>query len=154
MIFFFSVTKSYRGYSNPKISKERLEKAADVFTYAILGILKSKAVKATYSVEIAIDHDIIRYIFRGHGTLSGDGISMLYELSDFSRFCLPSYWYYYLNELGQGSAVRFPLKLKLVLKFSKKRFTFSKGALRQASRSPVENVLITVNRRACDGHNI
>ena len=86
--------------------------------------------KATYSVEIVIDHDIIRYIFRGHGTLSGDGILMLYELTDFSRFCLPSYWHYYLNELGQGIAVRFPLKLKQVLKFSKKRFICSNGELK------------------------
>ena len=75
---------------------------------------------------------------------------MLYEQTDFSRFCLPLYWYYYLNELGQGIAVRIPLKLKPVLKFSKKRFIFSNGELRQAPRSPVENVVITVNRRECD----
>lgn len=105
-------------------------------------------------MEIAVDHDVIRHIFRGHGTLSGDGISMLYELTDFSKFCLPLYWYYYLKELGQGIAIRFPLKLKLVLKFSKKRFICSNGELKQAPMSPVKNVLITVNRRACDRHNI
>ena len=48
----------------------------------------------------------------------------------------------------------FPLKLKPVLKFSKKHFIFSNGELRQAPRSPVENVVITVNRRECDRHNI
>lgn len=110
--------------------------------------------KATYSAEIPVDHDILRYIFRGRGTLSGDGISMVYEITDFRRFCLPSYWYYYLNELGQGIAVSFPLKLKPVLKFSKKRFIFSNGKLKQAPMSPVENVIITVNRRACDRFNI
>ena len=79
---------------------------------------------------------------------------MLYELTDFSRFCLPSYWHYYLNELGQGIVVHFPLKLKQVLKFSKKRLICSNGVLKQAHVSPVENVLITVNMRACDRHNI
>lgn len=105
--------------------------------------------KATYSAEIPVDHDILRYIFRGRGTLSGDGISMVYEITDFSRFCLPSYWYYYLNELGQGIAVSFHLKLKPVL-----NFIFSNGKLKQAPMSPVENVIITVNRRACDRFNI
>ena len=105
--------------------------------------------KATYSTEILLDHDIIRYAFRGRGKLSGDRISMLYE-KDFSRLCLPSFWHYYLNQLGQGVAVNFPVKLKSVLKMSRKRFIVSNGKLGQAPMSPVEKLIITINRKACD----
>lgn len=79
---------------------------------------------------------------------------MLHELTDFSRFWLPSYWYYYLYGLREGIAVHFPLRLKLLLKFSKKRFICSNGELKQAPMSPVEDVLIKVNRRACERHDI
>ena len=94
--------KSHRGFPYPRISSERLEAAAVNFTEAILGLLKCKAVRATYSTEILLDHDIIRYLFRGRGKLSGDRISLLYEKEDFSRLCLPLFWYYYLNQLGKA----------------------------------------------------
>ena len=86
--------------------------------------------------------------------MSGDGISMLYEKDDFNRFCLPPYWYYYLNQLGQGVAISFPLKLKPVLRSSKKRFIISASEVKQAPMFQVENLIITVNRRACYGLNI
>lgn len=110
--------------------------------------------KATYSTEISLDHDIIRYVFGGRGKLSGDRISMLYEKEDFSRLCLPSFWHYYLNQLGQGVAVNFPVKLKSVLKMSRKRFIVSNGKLGQAPMSPVEKLVITINRKACDQFGI
>ena len=108
--------------------------------------------KATYSAEIIIDHDITRHVFSGRGRLSGDGVSMLYEKYDFSRFCLPQFWHY-LNQLGQG-VVNFPIKLKSVLKMSKKRFIMSNGELTQATMSPMEKVTITVNRKACNRFSI
>ena len=146
--------KSHRGFSYPRISSERLEAAAVNFTEAILGLLKCKAVRATYSTEILLDHDIIRYLFRGRGKLSGDRISLLYEKEDFTRLCLPPFWYYYLNQLGQGVAVNFPIKLKSVLKMSRKRFIVSSGALVQATMSPIEKLIITINRKACDQFSI
>ena len=38
---------------------------------------------------------------------------MLYEKDDFSRLELPSYWWYYLTDFGEGIAVDFPIKLTL-----------------------------------------
>ena len=143
--------KSHRGFPYPRISSERLEAAAVI--EAILGLLKCKAVRATYSTEILLDHDI-RYLFRGRGKLLGDRISLLYEKEDFSRLCLPPFWYYYLNQLGQGVAVKFPIKLKSVLKISRKRFIVSNGALVQATMSPIEKLIITINRKACDQFSI
>lgn len=110
--------------------------------------------KATYSAEIIIDHDIIRHVFSGRGRLSGDGVSMPYEKDDFSRFCIPQFWHYYLNQLGEGIVVNFPIKLKSVLKMSKKRFIVPNGELTQAPMSPMEKVTITVNRKACNRFSI
>ncbi|XP_068681258.1 uncharacterized protein [Montipora foliosa] len=143
-----------RGYNNPCVSIERLEKAAVVFSEAILGILKCRAVKATYSAEISFDHDVLRYIFKGQGKGPQNGVSMLYEKDDLKRFCLPSYWYCYLDQLGQGATIDFPLKLKPVLRFSKKRFIVLKGEIKQAPLIPVEKLIIVVNRRACDGSTV
>ena len=110
--------------------------------------------KATYSAEIIIDHDIIRHVFSGRGRLSGDGVSMLYEKDDFSRFCLPQFWHYYFNQLGEGIVVNFLIKLKSVLKMSKKCFIVSNGELTQAPMSPMEKVTITVNRKVCNRFSI
>ena len=38
---------------------------------------------------------------------------MLYEKDNFSRLKLPPYWWYYLNNFGEGRAVDFPIKLTL-----------------------------------------
>ena len=69
-----------------------------------------------------------------------DGVSILYEKDDFSRLELPQYWWYYLNELREGIAVDFPIKLKTVLTYLKHRHamharvTFSGGWINRNSR--------------------
>ena len=74
---------------------------------------------------------------------------MVYD-KDFSMLCLPPCWHYYLHQLGQNVAVNFPMKLKLVLRLSKKCFIVSNGILVQATMSPIEKLIITSNRNACD----
>lgn len=133
---------------------ERVQSASASFLEGILSILKSNAVKVIYSAEITIDHDVLRYILNGKGKRAADGVSMFYEKNDFARFELPHYWYYCLNELGQGIAVDFPVKLKNVLTNLKKRFISCSGQVKLAQTFPVENVVIYVNRKACDGGKI
>ena len=93
-----------------------------VFSEAILGILKCKAFQATYSVKISLNHDILRYMFNGRGKSSADGMCMIYKESDFKKLCLPHFWHCYLDQLGQGVSIKFPLKLKPIVRFSKKAF--------------------------------
>ena len=100
---------------------ERVQSASASFLEGILSILKSNAVKVIYSTEIRIDHDILRYVLNGKGKRAADGVRMVYEKNDFARFELPYYWYYCLNQLGQGIAADFPVKLKTVLTNSKKK---------------------------------
>ena len=117
---------NFRRYTEPNITDVRLEAAATTFVEAVLAILKCRV---NYSTKVSIDHDIIRFVFRNKGTSATDGY-LLYEKDDFSRFCLPPFWYYYLDELGQGISVNFPIKLKSKLAFDSKRFVVnSKGTL-------------------------
>jgi len=120
----------------------------------VSSILKSKSVKSLHSTDIRIDHDIMRYIFRGLGEVSADNHSMLYERADFDRFNLPPYWYYCLNEHGQGIAVDFPVKIRLMLSYTNTYYIVSSGKLQKTPISPIEKVLITLNRKACDQHNL
>jgi hypothetical protein len=143
-----------RAYSNPVLTTERLQHGATLFMEAILTILTSNAVKAIHSTETRIYHDILRYVFRGKGKQAADGEHMLYEKDDFSRFDLPKYRYYYVNQLAQGIAVDFPIKLKSILNWGKKRYIVSNGKLKLAPNSPVEKVMIFVNRKACGCNNI
>ena len=42
-----------------------------------------------------------------------NGVSMLSEKDNFFSLELPPYWWYYLNDFGEGIAVDFPIKLTL-----------------------------------------
>ena len=92
-----------------------------------------------------MDHDIVRYVIRRKDKKAHDGVSILYEKDDFSRLELPQYWWYYLNELREGIAVDFPIKLKTVLTYLKHRHamharvTFSDGWI---NRNIVSDVYI------------
>ena len=74
-----------------------------------------------------------------------DGVSILYEKDDFSSPRTTKYWWYYLNELREGIAVDFPIKLKTVLTYLKHRHamharvTFSGGWI---NRNIVSDVYI------------
>ncbi|XP_028404815.1 uncharacterized protein LOC114527383 [Dendronephthya gigantea] len=137
-----------RSYTEPNITKSRLDAAAATFVEAVLGILKSKSCRANFITKVPIDNDIIRYVFRNKGISASAGY-MLYEKEDFSRFCLPPFWDYYLDELGQGVAVDFPVKLKPILKFHPKRYIVgNKGALEKGPLIPLEKISMSVNRKA------
>lgn len=101
-----------------------------------------------HSTTITIDHDIIRFVFGNNGTPSEDKF-ILHEKDDFSRLCLPPFWYYYLDELGQGVQVDFLVKLKTQLAFkSKQYFVKECGTLEKGPFIPYENVCLVINRKA------
>ena len=97
-----------------------------------------------------MDHDIVRHIFQGKGQESPDGKFMLYEKDDFERFELPFYWYYYLDELGQGIMLKFLLKIKTKLSFVQKRVIVNNGKVEMGPSIPKEKIIIELQRMACD----
>lgn len=105
--------------------------------------------RSVFTDTVCIDHDIMRFVLRNKGQASPDKF-MLYEKEDFGRFRLPQFWDYYLDALGQGVKVHFPIKIRTKLGFSSKRFVVNgDGVLDKAPMIPLEKVVIIVNRRAC-----
>ena len=60
------------------------------FVEAILGLLKCKSTRISFTAPINVDHDIVRYIFRNKGIIGPDNY-MLYEKDNFCRLCLPPF---------------------------------------------------------------
>ena len=144
----------FRSYTEPTIEGWRLEAAAAAFVEAVLGILKCKSVRVSFNTCISIDHDIVRYIFKNKGSIAPDGFN-LYTKEDFSRFCLPPFWYYYFDELGEGVSVDFPVKLKTKLGFHSKRFIVNNfGSIKKGPLIPSEKVSVVIIRKACSKNTI
>ena len=140
----------YRSYSHPAVSGDRLERAAVIFSEAVLSLLKSKSVRLRFTETVCIDHDIIRFVLKNKGRASPNDKFMLYDKEDFLNFGLPQFWNYYLDALGQGVKVLFPIKIKMKLGFTSTRFVVNEdGLLDKAPLTPLEKVVIVINRRAC-----
>ena len=74
---------------------------------------------------------------------------------DFSRFCLPPFWYYYFDELGEGVSVDFLVKLKTKLGFHSKRLIVNNfGSLEKGPLIPSEKVSVVIMRKACSKNTI
>ena len=132
------------------IAQDRLEKAAATFSEAVLGLLKRKSTCLQLSANIHIDHDIMRYVLNNKGQMSPDNKFMLHNRDDFIKLGLPCFWDYYLDELGQGQKVIFPIKLRLKLGYSSKRFVIDgRQTLTKAQAIPMQMVMIFIIRRAC-----
>ena len=138
----------------PKVSSDRLERASVVFLEAILGILKCKRHCLLYSATVDIEHDILRYVFQNKGQATPDGKFMLYQKNDFARLKLPEYWDYYLDVLGQGVKINFPVKLRSKLCFVQKRYIAKDKKVEKGPFIPREKLFIYVNRSACDQNSV
>lgn len=80
----------------------------------------------------------------------------LYEKEDFSRLmpALSNHWWYYLDELGEGQAVDFPVKIKPIVTWTSLHFIWENNQLKQAPRIPQEKLCVTVVRRCCNIDNL
>ena len=127
-------------------SASRLEIAARSFASGVLHLLKSKAMGNGY---ISMDHDCLRYITQGKGTSSEHRRYYLFERSDFGRLpMLPSDWWYFLNQHGEGKKVDFPMKIKAALGWSPKKF------ISDGKRFPIERLSVCFARLPCNEKNI
>ena len=102
-----------------------------------------------------MDQDVFRYLLRGRGrpATNYSGVVLL-EKADFDRFNLPHYWHYFLNELGEGRAIAFPIRAKPYLGKSSKRWVERGGKLCEAPVTPIETVTWFVPRWPCNAKNV
>ena len=144
---------STRGYERPpKPTITRLEHATRMFASGISSMLKTKVLG---NGLIEIDLDIWRYIVQGKGIPCEHRGHFLNQEKDFNRFhMLPSDWWYYLSEQGEGKKIDFPLKAKAVLLWSPKKHAVRGGKLVETPRFPIEKISISFSRTPCNQENI
>ena len=97
-----------------------METAGKDFHQAIMTSLKGKSFAP---VDVRMELDVYRFIFRGKGVPSEHKGYQMYNKADFARFStLPESWWYILDENGQGSAIDFPLKMKAALSWTHEHY--------------------------------
>lgn len=125
----------FRQYQRPnRPSQPRLEEAARQFYTGTLSALKSSSVSPIY---IPMDLDIWRYIVQDKGKDSEHKGFKLYDLEDMQKLnTLPKYWWYYLNQHGEGQAVKPPMKIKPVLSWSPATNIIYNGRVVEGASAP------------------
>lgn len=107
------------------------------------------------SIHINMELDVWRFVTHGKGKASLHEGHMLYEKNDFANFnTLPRNWFYTLDEHGQGATINFPIKAKPVLLWSDSHYYVNKGQLQKAPEIPIEEVCLTICRKACSLENL
>lgn len=99
--------------------------------------------------------DIWRYVTFGKGLASEHRDHFLFQKDDLNKLkYLPENWWYQLNDDGEGTAVKFPIKIKALLSWSTKCNMVKDGKLVKAPRFPLEKLSITIIRKACNLKNL
>ncbi len=147
-IYFIVIlfTCLFRSYENPQISDQRIEQGSRNFYEAIARTLKGKS---SAPVDVYIDLDVQRWLWKDKGTPSQHKGYTLYENAGFCRLSLPRTWWYYLDKNGEGRAISFPIKMKPILSWTPKHFCFENGDLKQKARLPIEKLRVHIARQAC-----
>ena len=138
-----------RGYKHPvKVSDERLQEACRQFACGVLSALKSPSLS---SVDISLEHDVWRYVTFHKGKSSEHRGHFLFSNQDLSRLkYLPTHWWYFMNEHGEGTAIDFPIKIKPVLSWSSAHCFVKNGYIMKAKRLPLEKLCISIAKRPCN----
>ena len=106
----------YRNYNIPKIGEERLQEACRQFCFGVASAIKSPSSSPLY---VNVDLDIWRYVTFRKGVASEHRGHYLFQKNDLGKLkYLPENWWYQVNDDGQGTAVKFPIKIKPILSWS------------------------------------
>lgn len=93
-----------------KVSDERLQEACRQFACGVLSALKSPSLSP---ININLELDIWCYVTFKKGRASEHCGHFLFSKQELSRLkYLPTHWWYFANEHGEGTAIDFPIKIK------------------------------------------
>ena len=122
----------------------RLNAASEHFERATLKHLTYTSTSGT--ISISMDLDICRYFFSG----SGD----LLEKEDFKKMNLSKSWYYALDRHGQGTMLKFPVRVSYSCRQSRKSFYVDAKGQLVPRKSPIETLKLQCSVKAADRHSI
>ena len=103
-----------------------------------------------------MDLDVWRYItYNPQGRKSNHKGHMLFEREDFQRFeGLRDDWCFILNQHGEGVSIDFPLKAKPLVSWTALKYILKSGKLVVAPKMPIEKVVFSFAKQACNMDNI
>ena len=132
-------------YERPAVDHYRLEMAGQNFCRAIPTNIKGSSIPP---VDVLMDLDIQRYLWRGKDAVSEHKGYTLYNREDFSRFTtLSNSWWYHLNSNGQGTAIDFPIKMRSILSWTPAHFVKESGKLKKGPVAPIEKLKLHFEKR-------
>lgn len=100
-----------RELTHPRKSLDRrLEAASEAFVYAVQNQLFNSR-QSSGLIEVNIDPDICRWVFRGKGKQLEKGW-LLCDEQDFGKLGLPFGWYTRETKLGNVVSLEFPVRVK------------------------------------------
>ena len=88
----------------------------------ILTHLRSKHGDSDTATSIEMKHDVFRYLFRDKGRASRRKGWFEYDFDDFSRCHLPQLWGKFVDQLGDGKRIFFPVLARPFLHWGPKTF--------------------------------
>lgn len=104
-------------FENPQPASSKIVQAVDSLKLAIEGRLKSKS---RLALTIDFPSHIFRYLFEGKGEVSG---GWLYpDEKAFDRRYYPQNWDECLDSFGEGHKICYPVRMRILLFWSPKRF--------------------------------
>lgn len=140
--FFFL----FSSYSHPRPSHEKIE----LFTETLQEGIEQKLGSKSHDIVLALrlEHDVFRHLFGGKGQPAPEHPGqVLFNKKDFDACNLPEHWWYCFDKHGQGKAISFPVRAKVHLRHSRKKYIQHNGKIEIAPQKPVEMVTFYVGRR-------
>lgn len=129
-----------RYFNKPCPQPEVIQECIDRMRIEVMLALKRKGPKQ--KLTLAFRHDVYNFLFNGKGKPAEQLGWMLFNETDFIKCKLPPTWYCIHDQLGDGTKVSFPIKMRKFLGRSPRNFTNEAGEIVKLPCSFIEKTSI------------
>ena len=137
------------------VSQEEVRAALEAFGLGALKHLRGKHGNSETASIIEMRHDVFRFLFKNKGEQSKRRGWLELRRQDFSNCELPQAWDSYVDHLGDGKKVVYPILVRPVLQRGPKSYTKgAKGALELLPQYNRECVKICFSTTAHTVNNV
>lgn len=112
----------------------------DRMRIALLDTLRHKGPAVSVSLEFR--HDVFKFLFKGKGRQAEERNWTLFEENEFARCKLPSNWGCLYDKHGDGTRIRFPVKMRKFLALSPKAYHRVGTDIVETPRAYIEKISI------------
>lgn len=137
LLLFFN-----RHYNNPNPQQEDIRRGTEALGLGVMQHLRGKHGHADSSTIVEMRHDVFQYLFKGKGVPSGRAGHLNLVKEDFGRCHLPDGWDVYVDRLGDGQQINFPVQVRPFLGWGPQTHGLINGELKPLPRYCQEKVSI------------